>query len=237
MIIYCDGSSDINGTIGWGIIAQQDGESKEITGAKNVGVQHHHMHEMFAFVEAVLHAHQCGLSPHEVSFYTDDQALVYGANYHNVTHWGPKFDIAPHLRGVLEAVGNFYPEGTVELVMKFFEFSHIVWVKGHSGNFMNMRVDHLAKRAMRKLSKKVIGAAKKVIVPFMQWLRDQVVMFMNEVVIPFAEVVIEAVCDHIVPKAVKEQEIKRKRLKILNVHVLNHLQNYHLQCIMEPDGV
>lgn len=214
MIIYCDGSSDVSGVIGWGIIAQHNGTLKELTGNREVSQHYKNLHEMFAFVEAVLYAHKNGLQPHEVSFYTDDQALVYSANYHNVVSWGETFDISPRMRQALDDVAKFYPDGTVELVLSFFEHSHIVWVKGHAGNFMNMRVDHLAKRAMRRLksrtSKHKIHNDRIKIVPFFEWFKDLVatmVTTMKRHFIPFSDALINP--------------------KIPNLLVVSHITNYH----------
>lgn len=189
MIIHCDGSSDNNGNIGWGMIVQ-NGSITEIIGSINVlNKSQFHRHETFAFVEAILYAHKQKVSPKDVSFYTDDMATVNGVRYHNVEAWSDHFIVSPSLQTALDDVLCEYPEGTLEIVMQYLEHSHIAWVKGHSGSVLNMRVDHLAKRAMRKQQSKMsikISGNKRKIVPFLEWLNSLTIKI-EKAIIPFLE--------------------------------------------------
>lgn len=165
MIIYCDGSSNsfcaTTNLIGWAIVAQHEGNITEL--AKGVKVQFNmrHLHETFAIVEAILYAVKHGKKPQEVSFYTDDLSIVQGTRHHNVCAWGDTFTLSPALQKNLDAIMKLYPTGTMEVLLPYFEFSHISWVKGHSGTMMNSRADHLAKRAMRCAFESTVSNRKK----------------------------------------------------------------------------
>lgn len=169
MIIHCDGSSNNNGVVAWGAVISDGDDSTEMHGLRKI-TKHKKLgavHEIVAFIESVLYAHSHGTTPENVSFYTDDRQIVDGAQYHNVKCWSPTFRFSPGLTQLLIDVSAMYPAGTMIVVAAYLQRSHIVWVKGHTTTFMNLRADHLAKRTLRKHLKN----AKSKIYDLEEWAR------------------------------------------------------------------
>lgn len=151
MIIFCDGSSSKikheHYVVSWGIKIEHSVHGCEIWGTQEVDWRLHGCHESFAFIESVVQANARGAKPEEVVFYTDDEAVAYGA-YDRSTGWefnGRKADFDHRLN----LLSGFYSDETLNLVREYSLKSRFVKVKGHKKTVNNLRVDYLAAQAKR----------------------------------------------------------------------------------------
>ena len=134
--IYSDGSCLGNpGRGGWAALIRSEGGEQVLTG-REAHSTNNRMELM-----AALRALQALRQPSQVAFYTDSQYLRRG-----VTEWLPGWQA----RGWNRKGGKL---ANVELWQELAEAIqrheiHWHWVKGHSVNRDNQRVDRLAKQAM-----------------------------------------------------------------------------------------
>jgi len=138
--IYTDGGADPNpGAGGWGAVLISGIRTKEISGAEQETTNNRM--ELTAAISAL------GLlnKPCEVTLYTDSQYLRRG-----ITEWIEAWKAHDWLKR------NGRPVENVDLWQALDEAQerHRVtwkWVKGHRGNPLNERADHLATEARRRL--------------------------------------------------------------------------------------
>ena len=137
VIIYTDGGCDPNpGRGGWAALLLADGLEKELLGSAPVTTNNRM--ELTAAIEALRAlAHPC-----TVDLYTDSQYLMRG-----ITEWMPKW-LAKNWRGSNGPVLN---QDLWKALLAAAKPHQITWrwVKGHSGNRFNTRVDWLVKQARR----------------------------------------------------------------------------------------
>jgi len=139
-IIYTDGGCDPNpGPGGWAALVLHDGKRQELSGA-DIESTNNRM-ELTAAIEAL----RSIITPASVTIYTDSQYLQKG-----ISEWMPKW-LAKNWRGTNGAVAN------KDLWQQLLEVSRIhqvnwQWLRGHSGNVENERVDRLCRAARRKLA-------------------------------------------------------------------------------------
>ncbi len=134
--IYTDGSCQGNpGPGGWGAIIRSGKHSKELSGGEKETTNNRM--ELMAAIEALRALNQ----PCQVKVFTDSTYLKSG-----ITEWMPNWK----RRNWRRKGGKL---ANVDLWMKLDEeiSRHEVqwcWVKGHAGNWLNERVDKLAKKAI-----------------------------------------------------------------------------------------
>ena len=135
VIIYTDGGCDPNpGPGGWAALILVDGKKKELSGAEPQTTNNRM--ELTAAIKALLSLP----APSKVLLYTDSQYLQRG-----ITEWMPKW-LLKNWRGSSGPVLNVDLWKALLEAMK----PHQVrwqWVKGHSGNTYNTRVDALVHQA------------------------------------------------------------------------------------------
>ena len=138
MTIYTDGSCQGNpGPGGWAAILRFGRHERELSGGE-VETTNNRM-ELRAALEAV----RALTEPCEVTLYTDSEYLKRG-----ITEWLPNWK----RRNWRRKGGKL---ANVDLWMKLDEEIskhevHWQWVRGHSGNPLNERVDKLARRVIPK---------------------------------------------------------------------------------------
>ncbi len=137
VIIYTDGGCDPNpGRGAWAALILSDGKETEISGV-NPETTNNRM-ELTAAIEAL----RSLKTPHQVDLYTDSTYLMKG-----ITEWMPKW-LAKNWRGSSGAVLN----KDLWQALLAETGKHKVnwyWVKGHSSNRYNRRVDALVKKTRR----------------------------------------------------------------------------------------
>lgn len=135
VIIYTDGGCDPNpGRGGWAALILTDGLEKELLGSAPVTTNNRM--ELTAAIEA-LHALP---QPSTVDLYTDSQYLMRG-----ITEWMPKW-LVKNWRGSNGPVLNKDLWQALLAVTS----RHTIkwhWVKGHSTDRYNQRVDELVQKA------------------------------------------------------------------------------------------
>lgn len=138
MTIYTDGSCQGNpGPGGWAAILRFGRHERELSGGE--GETTNNRMELRAALEAV----RALTEPCEVTLYTDSEYLKRG-----ITEWLPNWK----RRNWRRKGGKL---ANVDLWMKLDEEIsrhevHWHWVRGHSGNPLNERVDKLARRVIPK---------------------------------------------------------------------------------------
>lgn len=138
MTIYTDGSCQGNpGPGGWAAILRFGRHERELSGGE--GETTNNRMELRAALEAV----RALTEPCEVTLYTDSEYLKRG-----ITEWLPNWK----RRNWRRKGGKL---ANVDLWMKLDEEIskhevHWQWVRGHSGNPLNERVDKLARRVIPK---------------------------------------------------------------------------------------
>jgi ribonuclease HI len=137
VIIYTDGACDPNpGSGGWAAILKFQKKIKEITGSENPSTNNRM--ELIAAIQA-LNALEVA---HNVNLYTDSKYLKLG-----IEEWMPNWID----RGWKRKGGKL---ANIELWQKLHEISqkHTIkwhWLKGHTGDEHNERVNRLAQRAIK----------------------------------------------------------------------------------------
>ncbi len=142
VIIYTDGSCDPNpGPGGWAVLMRYGGEEKTLSGGEWVSTNNRM--ELTAPIQA-LHALK---RPCQVEIFTDSEYLKRG-----ITEWLPRWRARGWRRkqGVLANVDLWQALdaaiGEHQITWR--------WVRGHTGNRDNERVDLLAKQAIQELKAK-----------------------------------------------------------------------------------
>ena len=134
--IYTDGSCLKNpGNGGWAAIISNDGKVKKISGSVK-GTTNNKM-ELMAPIKALQKIEK----NQQIKIYTDSQYVKLG-----ITSWIHKWIKNNWQTSKKEPVKN------KELWVELYELTNSyeiqwIWVKAHSGNFLNEEVDLLAKRA------------------------------------------------------------------------------------------
>ncbi len=134
--IYTDGSCLNNpGNGGWAAIISNDGKVKKISGSVK-GTTNNKM-ELMAPIKALQKIEK----NQQIKIYTDSQYVKLG-----ITNWIHKWIKNNWQTSKKEPVKN------KELWVELYELTNSyeiqwIWVKAHSGNFLNEEVDLLAKRA------------------------------------------------------------------------------------------
>lgn len=138
--IYTDGGADPNpGIGGWAAILSAEGREKILTG--NDPWTTNNRMELQAAVAALGALKQ----PADVNLYTDSEYLSRG-----ITQWIQRWQSAGWQRK-----GKPIPNADLWQELWKLEEQHEVewhWVRGHSGNKMNERVDRLARRARQEIT-------------------------------------------------------------------------------------
>jgi ribonuclease HI len=136
--IYTDGGCDPNpGRGGWAALIQHDGKTAEISGCELYSTNNRM--ELTAAIQALRSLD----APSTVTLFTDSQYMQRGLN-----EWMPGW-LAKNWRGSSGPVANQDLWKELLAAAK----PHKVtwkWVKGHSGNRFNERVDALVHQARRK---------------------------------------------------------------------------------------
>ena len=135
VIIYTDGGCDPNpGRGGWAALLLADGLEKELLGSAPVTTNNRM--ELTAAIEALHALHH----PSMVDLYTDSQYLMRG-----ITEWMPKW-LAKNWRGSNGPVLNkdLWQALLAETSRHMIRWH---WVKGHSTDRYNQRVDELVQKA------------------------------------------------------------------------------------------
>ena len=139
-VIYTDGGCDPNpGPGGWAALILHNGQRQEISGAEMYSTNNRM--ELTAAIEAL----RLIEVPARVTIYTDSQYLQKG-----ISEWIPKW-LVKNWRGTNGPVAN------KDLWQELLEASRMHqmdwhWLRGHSGNPENERVDHLCRLARRSLN-------------------------------------------------------------------------------------
>ena len=139
MEIYTDGGCDPNpGPGGWAVLLRSEKQERELSGAQ-VDTTNNRM-ELTAAIEALLALPQ----PSQVELYTDSEYLKRG-----VTEWLPDWRRRNWKRkgGALANVDLWQ---ALDRAMQPHQIRWC-WVRGHSGNRYNQRVDRLVQQARNKL--------------------------------------------------------------------------------------
>lgn len=138
VVIYTDGGCDPNpGRGGWAAQIQQDGKTSEILGSELYSTNNRM--ELTAAIMALRSLD----TPSMVTLYTDSQYMQRG-----LTEWMPGW-LAKNWRGSNGPVAN--QDLWKELLSAARPHSvEWKWVKGHSGNRFNARVDALVHQARGK---------------------------------------------------------------------------------------
>jgi len=135
IIIYTDGGCDPNpGPGAWAALLLEDGSKTEISGT-DPDTTNNRM-ELTAAIEAMKKVSK----PSDITLYTDSQYVQRG-----MEEWMPKW-LAKNWKGSSGPVANQDLWKALLEAMK----PHKVkwqWVKGHSGNVHNSRVDWLVRKA------------------------------------------------------------------------------------------
>ena len=140
IIIYTDGGCDPNpGPGGWGALVISGGKLRELSGAEPLSTNNRM--ELTAAIMAL----QSLPEPCKARVYTDSQYLQRG-----IEEWMPKW-LAKNWRRSGGAVAN---QDLWQTLLKVSQPHQITWtwVRGHSGNTYNERVDRLCRTAREKLT-------------------------------------------------------------------------------------
>lgn len=141
IVIYTDGGCDPNpGPGGWGALIISEGKLRELSGSELLSTNNRM--ELTAAIAAL----QSLTSPSTVKLFTDSQYLQKG-----IEDWMPKW-LAKNWRGSSGPVANQDLWKELLAVSSPHNISWH-WVKGHSGNAYNERVDRLCQSARKKLNK------------------------------------------------------------------------------------
>jgi ribonuclease HI len=144
--IFCDGACSGNpGAGGWGAVLRYGEKEKELSGA--AGETTNNRMELTAAIEALSSLKR----PCQVVLTTDSQYLMKGMTEW-ITGWVRKGWVNSKKEPVLNR----------DLWERLLELSktHRIewrWVRGHNGHTENERCDDLARRAIEKFKKNVIG--------------------------------------------------------------------------------
>ena len=133
--IYTDGGCDPNpGPGGWAALIIQGTERKEITGAEASSTNNRM--ELTAAIEALRYL----TKPSLIDLYTDSQYVKRG-----ITEWMPKW-LAKKWRGTHGPIANkdLWQALLTETNLHTIRWH---WVKGHSTDRLNLRVDDLVQKA------------------------------------------------------------------------------------------
>lgn len=151
MIIYCDGSTrpgEKSTTIAYGVVVHHNNETHELNGRYDLSLEYVGLHEVVAFVEAMLFAESHGVDPKDVSVYTDDQFVSYA---HFYLHPGNYRSKETHsMFGKLHLLDRLYNQPMVERMLGWLGTVRVSWVKGHRLCVDQNRVDHLARKALQR---------------------------------------------------------------------------------------
>lgn len=136
--IYCDGACSGNpGPGGFGCILRSGGKEKELSGAEP------HTTNNRMELTAAIQALRSLDAPSTVTLYTDSQYMQRG-----LTEWMPGW-LAKNWRGSNGPVANQDLWKELLAAAKPHQVTW-KWVKGHSGNRFNARVDALVHQARHK---------------------------------------------------------------------------------------
>lgn len=139
VVIYTDGGCDPNpGRGAWAALIMIDGKENELSGAEP-STTNNRME-----LTAAIHALRFLKTPSQVELFTDSIYLMKG-----ITEWMPKW-LAKNWRGSSGPVLNkeLWQELLSETARHTIKWH---WVKGHSTNRYNKRVDELVQRARSKV--------------------------------------------------------------------------------------
>jgi ribonuclease HI len=142
--IYSDGGADPNpGIGGWAAILRFNGREKELSGS-DPETTNNRME-----LQAAIAALEALSKPHLVDFYTDSQYVRQG-----ITRWIEGWAKRGWRSETGRAIAN------VDLWKRLWELTqkHTIkwhWVRGHSGNRLNERVDELARKARLAITPEV----------------------------------------------------------------------------------
>ena len=138
--IYSDGSCDVNpGPGGWAALLLAKGREKVLTGTERDSTNNR------MELTAALRALEALKGPSKVAFYTDSQYLRRG-----ITEWMENW----RARGWKRKGGQLANVDLWQALDNAIQRHEIEWhwVKGHSSNRLNRRVDKLAREAMLKIN-------------------------------------------------------------------------------------
>lgn len=154
MVLYIDGSRRAlpkrTSAIGWGLVALHNGHHIEHTGGLLVNNEACGDHEMFALVEGVRFALTAGVPFDQLSVFSDDETVAYGAQaLHPGNYCQDKARaLTERLNRVTNRLGA--PDTLRHAVLECLTTSRFVKVKAHRRTVYQNRADYLAKKASQR---------------------------------------------------------------------------------------
>lgn len=153
IVIYCDGSylssksqkgvKTPPSTLSWGVVALYDDAEHESYG-KYVGFEGKGLHEVVAFFEAVLVAHNGSFAPKDTSIYTDSQEI---AALLMELHPTPYND--PYTHPLMKRMVRHYNKEVIQIIIEYVLNARIQYIFGQQRGFYHNRADYLARYARR----------------------------------------------------------------------------------------
>lgn len=165
MRIFIDGSSSRAkrgpNFIGWGVVAINVENHIELSGGLQGPTG---LHEWVAAVHGIQLAMKHGVSPENLTLYSDSDWIGY-ANYHlHPQNYSPySWVVRRDVIEVLELMG--YPELEQDM-LEYLQYSDTKWIKGHNFSIYQCRADYLAREAMRNQR----DTKEAVLLPYDHWL-------------------------------------------------------------------
>lgn len=173
VVVYIDGSCVKKAArtycLGWASVINAHDTLIEFAGARMANKSSAGLHEIVAFVEAVLYLHSHGYNFSDVALYTDDQTIGYSGFWlHPENYVGHKADnVRMYLTAAVELLNC--PDQVVETCLEFLRQARVHKVKGHSRQVYQERADYLARSAANNLAEKPTS-----VLSFLDWLKNGV---------------------------------------------------------------
>lgn len=182
IVIYVDGSFTRYAARAfihsWGVVANHNDSTVELYGAKKLHdkEQFAGSYELLAFIEGFLYAKSHGYPYEQMSFYSDDESVVYAGIWGNKNNFGNQ-DRYKKIVEKVKHVCDFYCPGVPNLVSEIeecFAKARFNKVKGHAKCVYNLRVDYLAKFARDQ-----IRGQETVLESFEKWVKKGFLKYVN----------------------------------------------------------
>lgn len=147
-VVYIDGGRTIKDGVkftNFGMTLLYDDNHYEFHGSVSLGNEFEGYHELYAFVESVVHIRLMGLDPSKMTFYTDDESVAYA---HFLLH--PNSFVGSNrgkaIKGRLKRLCDRFYVGMLDEVLNVLMNARFVKVKGHETTVYNQRVDYLCNK-------------------------------------------------------------------------------------------
>lgn len=182
MIIYVDGSfTRLAGRTfihSWGVVALHNDSMVELHGARKLHdfQQFAGSYELLAFIEGYLYAKSHGYKNEDISFYSDDESVVYAGIWGDANNFGQKDRYEKVMSKVKHICDFYYPQlkDLPNQIAECFAQSRFNKVKGHAKCIYNLRVDFLA-----KFSRDQILGKETSLEGFDQWIKQGFMKFVE----------------------------------------------------------